>query len=435
MHDLTREGDLTEYGSDRAGKQLLPLRQRAFPPHGRDALSNQAARKRPAKAHRTVAVLGAGHGGLALAGHLSQRGFRVALWNRSLERLAPVMNQGGIHLSMPGGPSQFVPLAVATCRIATALAQSDRVLVAAPASAHADIARACAPYLRDSHVVLLLPGRTGGALEFQRVLREAGCRATPLIGEANTFPFAARCVVPGKAAIFGAKSDLMAAALPAQRTAELIAACRPIFPMLRGAESVLHTGLANVGAILHPVITLLNAARIKAGDSFDFYAHGVTPAVAETLAAADAERIRIASAYGVQASSLQAWIAEAYGHHAESVLDAIGGNPAYAGIKAPTTLVHRYLLEDVPTGLVPLLELGRAAGVAAPTLTKLVQMAQMAVDVEPWTQPRTLASLGLEGLTTAQVRARVEADWAAMPATAAAERRYSPSAVPMPASV
>src|ERR1700730_3736052 len=33
----------------------------------------------------SVAVLGAGNGGLALAGSLSQNGHRVALWNRSPE--------------------------------------------------------------------------------------------------------------------------------------------------------------------------------------------------------------------------------------------------------------------------------------------------------------------------------------------------------------
>jgi NADPH-dependent glutamate synthase beta subunit-like oxidoreductase len=37
----------------------------------------------PVTERSTVAVLGAGHGGLALAGYLSQHGHRVALWNRS----------------------------------------------------------------------------------------------------------------------------------------------------------------------------------------------------------------------------------------------------------------------------------------------------------------------------------------------------------------
>ena len=46
--------------------------------------------------------------------------------------------------------------------------------------------------------MLLLPGRTGGALEFRKALQKAGCRADVLLGEANTFPFASRAVGPAR---------------------------------------------------------------------------------------------------------------------------------------------------------------------------------------------------------------------------------------------
>jgi len=64
-----------------------------------------------------VAVLGAGHGGLALAGYLAQQGHRVALWNRSPEPLAPVAELGGICLTMPGSTtaSPTFQLAIAPC--------------------------------------------------------------------------------------------------------------------------------------------------------------------------------------------------------------------------------------------------------------------------------------------------------------------------------
>jgi opine dehydrogenase len=188
----------------------------------------------------------------------------------------------------------------------------------------------------------------------------------------------------------------------------LLAAFRPLLPTLAPARSVLHTGLANLGAILHPAITLLNAERIEAGVCFDFYREGVTPAVAATLAAADAERLRVARAYAVRACSLQQWVAAAYGHHAETVLAAVAGNPTYAGIKAPSTLDHRYLLEDVPTGLIPMLELGSAAGLTLPTLTRLVDLSRVALGGEPWPRPRTLDALGLEGLSPGEIRTAVE---------------------------
>ncbi len=356
----------------------------------------------------SVAVLGASHGGMALAGYLAQQGHAVALWNRSPERVAAVAHKRGIHLASPDSDAVHVPIALATSNLAAALSGVRVVLVAVPACAHADIARQCAPHLRSGQTVLLLPGRTGGALEFRRVLHDAGCRARIVLGEANTFPFAARCVEPGFAVIYGAKTEVLATALPANQTPELLAACRPFLPMLRPARSALHTGLANLGAILHPVITLLNADRIARGESFDFYREGVTCSVAAVLAAADAERLRIARAYAVPACSLRDWIARAYDHHAETIHAAVTGNPAYAGIKAPTTLVHRYLLEDVPTGLIPLLELGKAAQLNLPVLTALVDRSRTLLGRQRWQHQRTLDVLGLDGLCAQSIRGYVE---------------------------
>jgi opine dehydrogenase len=347
--------------------------------------------------------LGAGHGGLALAAYLAKQGHGVTLWNRSPDRIEPVSALGGIRLRLAGAPATFIPIMAATSNIAKALANVRVVFVAVPASGHADVARACAPYLRDGQTVLLLPGRTGGALEFRRVLLEEGCQADILLGEANSFPFAARNLGQAEAVIYGAKAELMAAALPARRTDELVAECRPFLPMLTSARSVLHTGLSNLGAILHPTITLLNADRIERQETFDFYTEGVTPAVAGVLAAADAERLRIAHAYGESVESLTEWIASAYGHHASSVEHAVAGNPAYVGIKAPLTIHHRYLVEDVPTGLIPLIELGAAAGLALPTLRSLVTLAERHLGEEISHRPRSLQSLGLAGLSVAGI--------------------------------
>jgi opine dehydrogenase len=241
-------------------------------------------------------------------------------------------------------------------------------------------------------------------LEFRRVLSEAGCRAHVLLGEANTFPIAARNTGVAEAVIFGTKAELLAASLPADRTEDLIATCCPFLPMIVPARSVLHTGLSNLGAILHPTIMLLNSHRIERGDVFDFYTDGVSTHVAEILARADLERIRIAEAYGERVQSLVEWIATAYGHSAGSMQAAVGGNPAYVGIKAPSTLNHRYLWEDVPTGLIPLLALSDAAGLDSPTLRSLVRLARLKLGGVRWQNPRTLASLGLAGCSTAEVR-------------------------------
>ena len=50
-----------------------------------------------AMAVKTVAILGAGHGGCAAAADLTRRGFAVRLHARNAERLAPLRERGGIE--------------------------------------------------------------------------------------------------------------------------------------------------------------------------------------------------------------------------------------------------------------------------------------------------------------------------------------------------
>ncbi|HZZ79078.1 MAG TPA: NAD/NADP octopine/nopaline dehydrogenase family protein, partial [Gemmataceae bacterium] len=377
-----------------------------------NALTHRGVRAFTTIRRTFVAVLGAGHGGMALAAYLARNGHHVHLWNRSQARVDPVASLGGVRLTLPGAASTIQPIVLATSNLAAAVSGAKVILVAVPASGHAEVARACAPYLRGGQTVLLLPGRTGGALEFRRVLQDSGCRAEIVLGEANTFPLASRTIGPAEAVVFGDKAELTAAALPARDTGRLIASCRDVLPMLTAAPSVLHTSLSNLGAILHPTILLLNAGRIERGEVFDFYTDGVTSRVAQVLTAADAERLRIASAHGERVQSLQEWIAAAYGHQGDTLQDAVAGNPSYVGIKAPTTLQHRYLHEDVPTGLVPLIELASAAGLAVPTLRSLVTLAEFTLQRSDWPGERSLATLGLDCMSIAEIRRVVASGFA-----------------------
>ncbi len=378
-----------------------PELSRLLPPRSR---SPRRSSPRRLPALPSAAVLGAGHGGLALAGYLALAGAPVCLWNRSPGPLQGVATQGGIILN----GSRTRPLRV-TSSLAAAVQGVDVVLVALPASAHREVARACAPYLADDQVILLVPGRTGGALEFRRELRRHGCLADVTVGEAQTFPFASRAIGPGMANILGIKRGVPVAALPSSRTPLLLERCLPLLPMLTPATSVLHTSFENMGAMLHPVITLLNAGRIEgAGGSFRFYTDGLTSAVAAVLAAADAERCAVARAYGVPARTLQEWLADAYGGHEADLRRAVIRNPAYQEIMAPTAIDHRYLREDVPTGLVPLAELGGAAGVACPTLEGLISLTGALLGCDYRMNGRNLAALGLQGVDPAEIRLIVD---------------------------
>ena len=54
----------------------------------------------------------------------------------------------------------------------------------------------------------------------------------------------------------------------------------------------------NANAMLHVANCVVNAGRIESGDSYKFYAEGVTPAVARLYEAINAERVAVAAALG-----------------------------------------------------------------------------------------------------------------------------------------
>src|SRR5512139_4020668 len=83
-------------------------------------------------------VIGAGHGGKAMAAHLALMGFRVTLFNRTPERVAAIKARRGIDLeSYDGGPRGFSRLALVTSDMGEALASPEMVHVVVPSSAHA----------------------------------------------------------------------------------------------------------------------------------------------------------------------------------------------------------------------------------------------------------------------------------------------------------
>jgi opine dehydrogenase len=350
-------------------------------------------------------VIGAGHGGKAMAAHLALMGFPITLYNRTPENVAVIKARGGIELgSYEGGPHGFGQMALVTSDMGEALEQAEVIMVVVPATGHADIARVTAPHLRDGQIVVLNPGRTGGALEFVHVLGERGCQADVTVAEAETLIYACRSDGPAQARIFRMKEAVPLAALPATRTPRVLEALASAFPLFIDGTSVLHTGLNNMGAIFHPTLTLLNAGRIEStGGEFQFYIDGVTPSVARVLEALDRERVTVAAALGIRARTGLGWLRMAYDATGANLYEAIHNQPGYRGIKAPSTLNHRYITEDVPMSLVPIAALGQRYGVQVRAMDSVIRQACIIHQTDYWRRGRTLDKLGIEQLSVDEV--------------------------------
>ncbi len=355
------------------------------------------------KTSPTFCVLGAGHGGMAMAGHLGLMGYKVNLYNRSDERIDPIRFTGGIELS--GMVEGFGRINLATADIEEALDGVDILMVVVPANGHRFIAEQVAPFLRDGQIILLNPGRTGGALEVYSVFREKKVKADVIIGETQTLLYASRSINPAQVRIFGIKNTIPVAALPGQKTAELVKILRAVYPQFIPGDNVLKTSLNNIGAVFHPALTVLNAARIESTrGEFQFYMEGITPSVANVLEAVDEERVAVAAALGIRGMSAREWLYMAYDAPGRTLYEAIQNNHGYKGINAPAIIDHRYLWEDVPMSLVPIASLGDHLDVPTPTIKNIIHLASLLTKTDYWSMGRTVEKMGLAGLSVAQIR-------------------------------
>ena len=206
-----------------------------------------------------IGVIGAGSGGLAFAAFLRKRGYAVEVWNRSKGILYQIEDRGIVLDECAYRVDSFCYLSSLTdsCRL---------LLITTTANAHASIARKLAPHLTEEHTVVLMPGRTGGALEVRRIFNQAG--VYPHVAEAQSLLFACRHD-GNRVEIIAKKKQVHLAALPASDT-DYVLSQLDMFPEFVKAENVLQTSLMNYGAILHPAITLVNAGNIDSGNDFLF---------------------------------------------------------------------------------------------------------------------------------------------------------------------
>jgi opine dehydrogenase len=354
-------------------------------------------------------VIGAGHGGKAMAAHLALMGFPTTLFNRSPERVAAIKSRRGIDLeSYEGGPHGFDELRLVTSDMAEALADAEVIMVVIPSSAHRNIARAMSPHLRDGQIILLNPGRTCGAIEVTHVLSEAGCQADVIVAEAATFIYASRSEGPAQARIFRIKEAVPLAALPATRTPLVLEMVGDAYPQFIDGVNVLHTSLNNMGAIFHPALTLLNVGWIETTHgNFQFYIEGVSPSVARVLEALDRERVTVASSLGIRAQTAMEWLNMAYNATGSNLNEAIHNQHGYYGINAPPTLEHRYIFEDVPMSLVPIASLGDRFGVSVRGMDSIVRLACIIHNIDYWRRGRTVDKLGIADLSVGELIAYV----------------------------
>ena len=359
-----------------------------------------------------ITIIGGGNGAFAASAHLSRQGCAVSLCDpyRDGESLRPLMSDQILKYTGVMGEGQ-VKLQQVTADLKEALQGSEFILVCVPTSTHATVAHWLAPLLEPSAPILLDPGHTGGALHFKHTLTQAGYRGDLILGETNTLTYIARKTDPVSVHISNIAGNIYVSSLPGQNLARLMEKTRLLFPDLQPQDTIIGTSLRNANSIMHPPGMILAAVWVEThGGEWFFYYDAATPAVENLMQAIDNERLRIASAWDVQVEPLIDMLAKIgttteAARQSRSLRQAFLESTPNRFIKSPRSLDDRYMHEDIGYGLVPMLALGKLAGVEAPVMESLVTIASIINAIDYRKAGLNAEKMGLDGMAKIEAQA------------------------------
>ncbi|HOB21281.1 MAG: NAD(P)-binding domain-containing protein [Firmicutes bacterium] len=329
-----------------------------------------------------VTVIGAGNSGLAMAAHLSREGNKVTLWNRSRNNIPQLMETRTIHCE--GAVCGQVEVSLVTDDIGKAVENPDLILITTPANAHRELAELIAKNIRKETLIVLNPGRTLGALEFKKVYEEFNKTYKPLIAETQTTIYTCRKTAEDSVSIISFKNDVLISAVKPKHNKSIIEKLpKCIREFFSPASSMIQTSIGNVGMILHCAPLLLNAGWTENKDCiYKYYYDGITPTVASFIEKIDHERVQVSKKLGLEVESTKEWMKRTYNIQGDSLYECIQNNEAYKTIDAPHSLNHRYIMEDVPFGLVPLEAVGRRVGLDMKHTSLIIDLASAMMNTD-----------------------------------------------------
>ena len=207
-------------------------------------------------------------------------------------------------------------------------------------------------------------------------LKKYGAKEEPHIAETQTIVYTCRRSGENAATIFAMKNDVKIAALK-KVDSDLI--FRRIPKCLKSyfsiEKSVVNTSLSNIGMILHCAPVLMNIGWIENPKvDFKYYYDGISETIANFVEKMDAERRAVARKVGVDVESVVEWMNRIYHVEGKTIYQCIKSNDTYKLIDAPPTIYSRYILEDVPNGLVPIEYLGKQLDMKTPNITLIINL-------------------------------------------------------------
>jgi opine dehydrogenase len=136
----------------------------------------------------------------------------------------------------------------------------------------------------------------------------------------------------------------------------------------------------------------------------------VTAPVGRVVEGLDLERILVGEALGLSLSPTRSRLLEWYGTQGasgETLGEIMATNPPYEAAMAPQTLFHRFIIEDIPFGLVPMEEFGHSLNIPTPIASSLITLSNELLGRDLRKEGRNMQRLGIAGLSPQELKAMI----------------------------
>lgn len=352
---------------------------------------------------KSVAILGAGNGGITAAADLKRRGFEVRLFElpEFSNNLEGIKRKGGILLKRKEG-NDFVIPDIVTTDISEATKGADIVMLTLPAFAIEEFAKISAPVIEENQIIFINGAASMAPVRFVNTAKKMGITKKFKIGEANSLTYATRANFDKAEVELSLEVKLLYfAAYPSRDTMELLEACKQIYNCLVPAENLWEVLLRNGNPESHPGPCLLNAGRIEYSNDFALYTEGVTEHTANIIEGIQEERRALGKALGFELDTA-AVAREKRGYFDNSTerLDKLFNNSkVFNPIKGPNSLTSRYFIEDISMGLVLWSELGKVLNVDTPILDSVITLGGSLLKRDYYQEGLTLKKLDINAKT------------------------------------
>jgi opine dehydrogenase len=314
------------------------------------------------------AVVGGGNTGQAISGYLALNDNEVKLYTSNSDR-AQVINEKG--LTVNGVYSGYAKLEAHT-NMADVISEADVIIISTTADGHKNVIERMKNFLENGQIILFIPGYWG-ALEARQILGTDIEDKNLIVAETSAQPFISNADDRGNVEVRKIKNNVMVSTLhtnagDSQTYKDLLQK----FPHLNSVDNVLMTSLNNTNVVVHVPIVAFNASRIDSAQEFQFYPEGVSKLTVDYIENLDKERMEIANLFNVETKDILSLLNEFYDTSHDTLLEALPS--LFPEGSGPKTLNHRYFTEDIPFGLVPIMEIAKKIDVETVYTEKLVHL-------------------------------------------------------------